>query len=408
MRGSIHFQLTVFAIVVLFLGLGMAQLPEEKTEAGVLVKNLLNVSCCGCAIRRVPGEGEDEEEGESVEGESDEGEVIEGETTEGEEDVVPEGMSAIEEGAFKMGRSYSDTGENVEVPVHTVSLDPYYIGMFEVTNQEYADVLNYANSQKYIEGYGGGSYTGYRVYYEGYFLVDTYDSSGDAQIVYEQGAFQVRSRAGYDGNSFDMEEHPVAKVTWYGAVAYCNWRSEMEGLQPCYDPGDWSRYEPVRNGYRLPTEAEWERAAAWDGEKHWRYGMASDALNITLANHFADSDANPLELRTQPFTSPVGWYNGVNPARLNTPSQKTVNAVSPTGAYDMSGNVWEWCHDWYDAEYYAHSPDENPAGPDTGSYRVFRGGSWANNADRCRTAMRSGSYPEYVGNHLGFRVARNP
>lgn len=411
MRGSILFQLTVFAVAVLFLFFNMGCPPEKESEARVLIKSLVGMSCCGCEIRRTEGEGESEEgespEGESTEGESSEGEGAEGEAAEGEEPVVPEGMIDIEAGSFRMGRSYSDTGESVELPVHAVSLSPYYLGKYEVTNHEFAEVLNYARSQGYIEGYGGGSYTGSKVYYEGYFLTDTYASSAESQLIYEGGAFSVRTRPGHDENPFDMAEHPVVMVTWYGAVAYCNWLSETEGLQPCYNLDNWSRYEPVRNGYRLPTEAEWERAAAWDGVKHWRYGMSSDILDIRRANYIAESSANPLELRTQPFTSPVGWYDGVNAARLNTPSLKTINAVSPAGAYDMSGNVWEWCHDWYDGEYYSEALEDDPAGPESGSSRVFRGGSWANNADNCRTARRFSSDPEYAENHLGFRVARN-
>lgn len=406
MHAKFFIQTVGVIAAVLFFSFGTGCPPEKESEAGVLIKSLVGMSCCGCEIRRAEGEGEPDE-GESPEGESNEGESSEGETAEGEEPIVPDGMVNIEVGAFRMGRPYSDTGESVELPVHTVSLSPYYLGKYEVTNGEFADVLNYARGKGYIEGAGGSAYTGNSVYYKGYFLADTYAITADAQIIYDDGQFRPRSRPGHDENPFDMAEHPVVMVSWYGAVAYCNWRSEMEGLQPCYNLDDWSRYEPVRKGYRLPTEAEWERAAAWDGVKHWRYGMFSDILDITRVNYIAESYANPLELRAQPFTSPVGWYDGVNAARLNTPSLKTINAVSPVGAYDMSGNVWEWCHDWYDGEYYTESPEDDPAGPESGSSRVFRGGSWANNADSCRTARRFSSDPEYAENHLGFRIARN-
>lgn len=402
MRGQGIVQAGILAVVI-GIAVSITGCPHQPDlNAKSFVKTFLKSTFCGCEIRRVEGEGEPGE-GEPAEGEPAEGEPAEGEPAEGEP-APPEGMTSVGAGSFRMG---SNGGESVELPIHAVSLGAYYIGLYEVTNQEYADVLNWANDQDLLEGYAGSFYDGRLVYFDGWPLADTYDSGADAQLIYDGSRFSVRNRPGHQENLFSMADHPVVMVSWFGAVAYCNWRSQIEGLQPCYDLNTWTRFEPVRNGYRLPTEAEWERAAAWDGSKHWGYGMTSDVIDITRANFVDGGEANPLELRTQPYTSPVDWYDGVNPARLNTPAVKTRNAVSPVGAYGMSGNAWEWCHDWYQDNYYSVSPSSNPAGPESGGNRVFRGGSWANNAYNCRTAMRFSSYPEYREYHLGFRVVRS-
>jgi formylglycine-generating enzyme required for sulfatase activity len=195
-----------------------------------------------------------------------------------------------------------------------------------------------------------------------------------------------------------MANHPVVEVSWYGAVAYCQWLSEMEGLPTSYDLDSWALTAPRSGGYRLPTEAEWERAAGWDpagSGRHWRYGFTRDSIDCSRANF---GYSNPLGLTSDPYTSPVGYYDGVNPG--------TVNSTSAAGCYDMSGNVWEWCHDWYDSSYYSASPGTDPYGPITGSYRVLRGGGWGIDADYCRSAYRIWGIPRYAYYNSGFRVAR--
>ncbi|HOH29353.1 MAG TPA: SUMF1/EgtB/PvdO family nonheme iron enzyme [Candidatus Hydrogenedentes bacterium] len=309
-------------------------------------------------------------------------------------------------GTFQMGDPWNQGGD-YDVPVHDVYLDAYRIGKSEVTNQEYADVLNWAYVRGYLTDGDGGAYLGTKIYAYGQFIADTQASWKYSQIAYSDGVFGVRSRTGHDDVPYSMADHPMVEVSWYGAVCYCNWLSEQQGLQACYDTATWTRYEPVRNGYRLPTEAEWERAAAWDGSRHWRYSMTSDTLDITRANYRDDQYegyANPLGL-TSPYTTPVGWYNGVNPARVSAPDTLTVNAPSPVGAYDMSGNVWEWCHDWYDETYYQGGAMTNPLGPSTGTYRVPRGGSWEDNNRGNRSACRVWFQPAYGYNTIGFRVA---
>lgn len=319
-------------------------------------------------------------------------------------EIVPGEMISIPAGTFQMGDPWNEGSTN-ERPVHSVYLDAYKIGNYEVTNQEYADVLNWAQGRGYLKDSSGGTYTNGLIYAYCQPIADTETSSSYSQITYSGGAFVVRSRTGYNGQSFSMAEHPMVMVSWYGAVCYCNWLSEEQGLQPCYDMSNWTRYDPLRNGYRPPTEAEWERAAAWDGSRHWRYSMTSDTIDITRANYYDGNYANPLVLTSYPYTSPVGWYNGEHPARLSTPGTLTENARSPVGAYDMSGNVWEWCHDWWYRVYTTASVN-NPTGPTSGSYRLLRGGNWYDDAADCRAADRRNHYaPDARGDNLGFRLA---
>jgi formylglycine-generating enzyme len=196
-------------------------------------------------------------------------------------------------------------------------------------------------------------------------------------------------------------------VTWYGAVAFCNFLAEMEGKPLAYDLSTWELVDanPVASGlqyvasYRLPTESEWERAAAWDGTKHWIYSFVSDTLTGNSRATYASN--NPMGLTVNPRTSPVGWFNGVNVSPNG--SVATVNSPSPVGAYDMSGNVSEWCHDWYGS--YTASAKTDPTGGASSSDRVFRGGNWLDGAQGCRSARRSDLPPSGRSNLIGFRVA---
>ena len=216
-------------------------------------------------------------------------------------------------------------------------------------------------------------------------IAETTDIESESQIVYSGGVFSVRSREGYDAQVFSMGLHPVVFVSWYGAVAYCNWKSEMEGLSPCYYVGSWERIDPLLNGYRLPTEAEWERAAAWDGSKHWRYATTTDTIDHAYANYHT---WNPLGLVDFPYTTPIGWYNGFNLVQLETPGVYTAHAISPVGAYDMCANVEEWCHDWYQYDYYSVSESIDPTGPASGTSRSLRPGACFDQDTNIRAASR--------------------
>ncbi len=288
-------------------------------------------------------------------------------------------MLSVPAGTFEMGDPWNEWF-SYERPVHDVTLSAYEIGKYEVTNQEYADILNWALDTGRLTDTSGDI--------SAYGQVILEVTSSDCQINYSGGQFVVESRDGYRG-VYSMEDHPVVKVRWYGAVVYCNWLSEANGLQPCYNTSTWA-CDFSKSGYHLPTEAQWERAAAWDGSKHYRYGNGSDSISYSNVNY---SYTNPLGLLSQPWTSPVGYYS---------------SAASPVGCYDMSGNVWEWCNDWYDSAYYASSPSSDPTGPASGSYRLLRGGSWRNTALYCRSACRYADWPELTPYYIGFRVSRTP
>jgi len=290
-------------------------------------------------------------------------------------------MVTVPGDTFDMGDPWGE-GHDDELPVHSVTLSAYEIGMFEVTNQEYADMLNYANGQGYLTIRELISVTAY-----GHEVLDL--GAPSCQIDYAEGAFTVGTRLGRS-----MATFPVIEVTWYGAAAYCNWLSETKGLQVCYDTTSFD-CDFTKDGYHLPTEAQWEYAAAWDGARHWRYGTRSDFISCATANYNpVEGYCDPMLWQSPPYTSDVGLLSTV---------------TSPVGCFDMSGNVWEWCNDWHDDEYYSPNPVTDPAGPDTGAHRVARGGGWSGRADKCRTADRVAFVTmedDPSLGYVGFRIAK--
>jgi len=253
---------------------------------------------------------------------------------------APAGMALIPAGSFRMGDSFNE-GFSDELPVHEAYVSAFYMDQHEVTKALWDEVASWAQANGYDIGPSGGSGKG--------------------------------------------PDHPVVYVSWYEAVKWANARSEKEGLTPCYTVGGnvyrTGQSTPdctwTANGYRLPTEAEWEKAAR--GELVGaRYPWGND-IDRTKANYGENVGS----------TTPVGSY-----------------APNGYGLYDMAGNVWEWCWDWYDSGYYSRSPGSDPHGPGSGSNRVPRGGGWFNNAGFCRVAFRSYYSPGDVGNCLGFRLAR--
>ncbi|MBN1273576.1 MAG: formylglycine-generating enzyme family protein, partial [Candidatus Aminicenantes bacterium] len=155
---------------------------------------------------------------------------------------------------------------------------------------------------------------------------------------------------------------PVITVSWYDAQAFCVWVSEKTG-----------------EDIHLPTEAQWEKAARGTDQRRYPWGNGDPDCN--KANYLGCNDK----------TMPVGSY----PA-----------GVSPYGVHDMAGNVYEWCLDWYDTNYYSFSPTHNPQGPASGSLRVSRGGSCYSNADLIRSVNRNYDSPSYSSLDIGFRLCR--
>ena len=203
-----------------------------------------------------------------------------------------------------------------------------------------------------------------------------------------------------------QKRRPVECVSWYDAIVYCNLLSIKEGLTPCYtikgftDPADWGTsptstgaedydyWKSVTcnfdaNGYRLPTEAEWEYAA--------RGGNPEDS---SWDNTYSGSST----------PDDVAWYSGNSDSKTHEVGKKKANAL---GIYDMSGNVWEWCWDRYGSSSGYPSGTEDPAGPDTGSLRVSRGGSWYYGASYCTASYRRNGIPYVRGGYNGFRLVRS-
>jgi formylglycine-generating enzyme required for sulfatase activity len=170
---------------------------------------------------------------------------------------------------------------------------------------------------------------------------------------------------------------PVEKVTWYEAVNFCNRLSDLCGLERCYNR-QFHTCMFEKTGFRLPTEAEWEYAC--------RAGTASP---------YSTGESGRSLMGAAWFDANSGKHT--HPVRLKNPN--------PWNLYDMHGNVWEWCNDWYDSGYYRHSPSIHPKGPEDGYNRVLRGGSWNYFEYCCQSSYRAFHEPERRYNDIGFRIA---
>ncbi|MFC1477786.1 formylglycine-generating enzyme family protein, partial [candidate division KSB1 bacterium] len=252
-----------------------------------------------------------------------------------ERSVVNDGYGdylPVPAGEFRMGDNF-DEGNSDEIPVHTVFLDDYYIGKHKITNGEYGKFIEdggYVNSEYWNAG-GFGEYGDNPEYW---------NSSGD-----------------FGGGIAGNEEYPVVGVSWFEAAAYCVWVSEKTG-----------------KAYRLPTEAEWEKAARGTGQRRYAWG---NEIDEHYANYDNGGDRSTMKLK------PVGFYDGSTHDGFTTR-----NNASPYGAYDMTGNISEWCSDWYDMKYYRNSPGKNPTGPPSGVSRVLRAGGYVDSAYYQRAAGR--------------------
>ena len=261
-------------------------------------------------------------------------------------------LVAVRAGGFLMG---SDGEGALERPLHYVKITrPFWIGRREVTLAEYRK-----------------------------FMVETGNSNG---IRWSDNRCPYQSGDGYPITGFKLgqvDTQPVVLVTWFGARDFCDWLTRRERDAGRLPPG----YR-----YRLPTEAEWEYAARAGSATRYPWG---DEWQCSLG--MAENDTGSNESRCS------GFYRS---RRL------PVNATAPAGSFppngwglfDTSGNVWEWCHDWFDSAYYGQSPKDNPPGPASGTERVIRGGSWINAAAKCTSSFRGGSDPEAAHASIGFRV----
>jgi formylglycine-generating enzyme required for sulfatase activity len=244
---------------------------------------------------------------------------------------------------FNLGDEFQD-GHFDEKPLLSVKVDNFEMSKFEITNTQFSSFLKAYGSQKVKRG----EYEDEIIIYE-----------NDKGLKYIQGTWSP---------SVGYEYFPVVGVTWYGAMEFCKYFH-----------------------YRLPTEAEWEYAAKELGKKI-KYGNGSDI-------------ANPREINFNTAESKDSTLNN----SLNTISgtQQSVGAYPPNilGIFQMSGNVWEWCLDWYE---FTHNPEKtvNPTGPWLGKYKVIRGGSFNNSAKAVRNTERSFLAPHRYAKDVGFRVVR--
>jgi formylglycine-generating enzyme required for sulfatase activity len=261
---------------------------------------------------------------------------------------VPDGMVGIPAGKFGQGScketttpscnpgeaGYNANLSSVETPLKEITLAAFAIGKYEVTVAEYALCVTAEKCSTPGTGYS------------------------------------------CNWNVPDREQHPVNCVSWYDSATYANWRSTQEGLTPCYNTSTWE-IDWNCTGYRLPTEAEWEKTARGLDGRLYPWGSASitcDLLNACIC--FSHTIA-------------VGSYP---------------NGVSPFGAYDMAGNVEEWAGDWFSSGYYASGPTTDPKGPSTGTSRSLRGASWSWEIDY-HSAFRYGDTPQRSVPWRGFRLA---
>jgi formylglycine-generating enzyme required for sulfatase activity len=256
-------------------------------------------------------------------------------------------MVYVPEGEFTMG---NDKGSANEQPQHIVYLDAYWIDRTEVTNAMFA---------LFVEA------TGYQTDAEKQGDAWIFDGTGWSEV---QGA-DWQHPQGPATNLTNLENHPVVNVSWNDATAYCEWA-----------------------GARLPSEAEWEKAARGTDGRTYPWGEqepAGNLLNFGDVNLYPDS-ADKSANDGYKFTAPVGSY----PA-----------GASPYGALDMAGNVWEWVNDWYRETYYRSAPTSNPSGPINGEGRVLRGGSWNHDVLDIRSSMRIWVNPSDAIDNFGFRCA---
>jgi|LakMenEpi03Aug12_release.lakeMendotaPanAssembly.Ray.scaffolds.fasta_scaffold14425_3 formylglycine-generating enzyme required for sulfatase activity len=288
--------------------------------------------------------------------------------------LVPEGKAII-------GDPFSDNLEN-ELSAKTVKISSFYIGIYEITNFQFAQWLTKAVKEAKIVYHIDRGREGQVTDNEGHLLFKTQKADPYSQIFAEisQDKIQFFPQPG-------KSKHPVVNVTWWGAQAYCK-----------------------DNQCRLPTEAEWEKAAGMvlslpeQPLKKYRFGFSRDTINRTWAN-YNDSSRDRKVFAVD--TTPVGFYNGINKLSgwERSEDKITNHAVSPVGAYDMSGNVWEWVADWYDVNYYKNMPANDPQGPSSGTLKVAKGGCYDSFADGVRVAERIGLRPDHADPFTGFRIA---
>ena len=259
-------------------------------------------------------------------------------------------MVLVAGGTFQMG------SVGVAEPVHSVTVSSFTMGKFEVTVAQFRAFVQEELYKTTAEREGGG-------------------------LVWTGSTWEQKADASWKNPYLSQTDRdPVVLVSWYDAVEYCNWLSRKEGLAATYTvrgtdvTANWGA-----TGYRLPTEAEWEYAA--------KGGRASRGYTYAGGNDVGS----------------LGWYGSNSGNATHPVGGKQANEL---GLCDMSGNVWEWCWDWY--RDYSGGSQTDPRGPSAGSYRVVRGGNWGDDAGYGRVADHAGFPPPGSSSGVGFRPVRTP
>jgi sulfatase modifying factor 1 len=270
-------------------------------------------------------------------------------------------LELVDADVFQMGSPERETGRRPDEKQHRVrTTRPFLMGTYEVRQDQYEQVMKVNPSW--------------------------FSKTGD-------GKDKI---VGEDPRAF-----PVERVTWYNAVDFCNRLSKLDGYPPYYELTDVEREGDALkrckvaiaggNGYRLPTEAEWELACRAGSERMYSYGNGNTGREANMKQGMGTGYGAPPAWKSLDRTAKVGSYR-----------------ANRFGLYEMHGNVGEWCWDWYDKDYYAASPKDDPMGPAAGEHRVLRGGSWLVNEASSRSASRFFQSPQEGTYFSGFRVARTP
>jgi formylglycine-generating enzyme required for sulfatase activity len=286
----------------------------------------------------------------------------------------------VTSGTFTMGQA------GVYTPEHQVIIsEDYWLGVNKVSNEQYLEALEWALNQGYL------SVDAATVEAYGEVLLEL--NSPFSEIIYSSGELLLQEGNynntygpgfAYPGG-YDPADHPVKKVSWFGAACYCDWRSEMEGLQPFY-LGNWDQdgsHNPyTAEGYHLPTEAQWEYAARYNDSRTFPWGEnlpTCTSVNFAIGSNYC-----------------IGW---------TTPAGTYPAAASALGFLGMSGNLSEWVADWHAP--YSASNQTDPFGASAASNRGIRAGNYSSPANSVRAAARSSIFPQAASEHIGFRICKS-